>query len=464
VHWIADAIPVEIRQYLPDSGALRVDRNTLLYTLGIALGTGLIFGFAPAFRCWALEVNDGLRENTSRLTGGAAGNRLKNCLIVFEVALALIVLITAGLLTKGLVRMYTSEPGFQPKGLMVAQLALSGSRYSDPKRVEAFYAGVLQQIRRLPGVSSAAAGLLVPYTDSGNYAGYAIDGRPKPDPRDVPSMQLSVVTPGYFSTMGITLLRGRVVSEQDQAESLPVAVINQALARRQWPGEDPVGKRIRYGANFGTVVTIVGVVEDTKGQNETDVFEPEVYLAHRQSPSRNMRIVMRMNSEPQDMASAVRRAVLAVDKGQAVAGVQSMQQMMAQERSPQVIVAQITIFFAVLSLFLGALGIYGVMAYSVAARKREFGIRLALGAAGRDLVTLVVGQGLKLALAGLAIGLIAAFAITRLMKSILYQVSPTDAATFISISVLLLAVALLACYLPARRASTVDPNRALRYE
>ena len=464
VHWIADTIPVDVRQYLPDSGALSVDRNTLLYTLGIALASGLIFGFAPAFRCWTLEVNDGLRENTARLTGGSAGNRLKNGLIVFEVALALIVLITAGLLTKGLVRMYTSAPGFQPNGLMVAQLALSGPRYNDPKRVDAFYAGVLQQIRRLPGVTSAAAGLLIPYTDSGNYAGYAIDGRPQPDPKDVPGMQLSVVTPGYFSTMGITLLRGRAISEQDQADSLPVTVINQALARREWPGEDPVGKRIRYGANFGAVLTIVGVVEDTKGQNETDVFEPEAYLALRQSPSRNMRIVLRLNSEPPDMASALRRAVLAVDKGQAVAAVQSMRQIMAQERSPHVIVSQITIFFALLSLFLAALGIYGVMAYSVAARKREFGIRLALGAAGRDLVSLVLGQALKLALAGLAIGLAAALAVTRLMKSILYRVSPTDAATFVSISVLLLVVALLACYLPARRASTVDPNRALRYE
>jgi len=277
-------------------------------------------------------------------------------------------------------------------------------------------------------------------------------------------MQLSAVTPDYFSTMGIALLRGRVISEQDQAGSPPVAVINQALARRGWPGEDPVGKRIRYGANFAAVVTIVGVVEDTKGQNETDLFEPEAYLAHRQSPFRNMRIVMRMNSEPHDMASAVRHAVLAIDKGQAVASVQSMQQMMAQGRAPQAIVGQITIFFAVLSLFLAALGIYGVMAYSVSARKREFGIRLALGAAGSDLASLVVGQGLKLALAGLAIGLAAAFAVTPLMKSILYQVSPTDAETFVSISVLLLAVALLACYLPARRASAVDPNLALRNE
>jgi len=323
---------------------------------------------------------------------------------------------------------------------------------------------VLQQIRRLPGVASAAAGLLVPFADNGNYAGYAIDGRPRPALKDVPTMQLSAVTPDYFGTMGITLLRGRVISEQDQAGSPPVAVINQALARREWPGEDPVGRRIRYGANFANVVTVVGVVQDTQGQNETDLFEPESYLPHSQFPSRNMRVVMRMNSEPQDMASAVRRAVLAIDKGQAVASVQSMQQMMAQERAPQAIVGQITIFFAVLSLFLAALGIYGVMAYSVAARKREFGIRLALGAAASDLVSLVVGQGLKLALAGLGIGLAAAFALTPLMKSILYQVSPTDAETFLSISVLLLAVALIACYLPARRAAAVDPNRALRNE
>lgn len=464
VHWLAQAIPVEVRQYLPDGGALRVDRNTLLYTLAIALLTGLIFGFSPAFRGWSLDVNDGLKENTSRLSGGAASNRLKNGLIVSEVALALIVLVTAGLLGKGLVRMYTTEPGFQPKGLILARMTLSGSRYADPKRVEAFYAGVLEQIRRLPGVSSAAAGLLLPYDDNGNYVRYAVDGRPRPALGDLPSAQLSVVTPGYFSTMGIALLRGRVISEQDQPGSLSVAVINQAMAQREWPDEDPIGKRIRYGANYATVVTIVGIVRNTKGQNETDVFEPEFYLAHRQSPLRNMRIVMRMNSEPRDIASAVRQAVMAMDKGQAVAAVESMQQMMTVERSPQVIVSQITIFFAVLSLFLAALGIYGVMAYSVATRKREFGIRLALGAAGGDLASLVVGQGLKLALAGLAIGLAAALAVTRLMTSILYDVSPTDAATFIAISILLLAVALLACYLPARRASGVDPNEALRYE
>ena len=464
VHWLAESIPVEVRQYLPDGGALRVDRNTLLYTLGIALVTGLLFGFSPALRSWSLDVNEGLKENAARLSHGVAGNRLKNSLIVSEVALALIVLVTAGLLAKGLIHMYASDPGFQPKGLMVARMTLSGSRYADPKRVEAFYAGVLEQIRRLPGVSSAAAGLLLPYADNGNYVRYAVDGRARPALADLPSAQLSVVTPGYFSTMGIALLRGRVISEQDQAGSLPVAVINQAMAQRDWPGEDPIGKRIRYGANFATVATVAGVVRDTKGQNETDVFEPEAYLPLRQSPYRNMRIVMRMNSEQRDIASAVRQAVMAVDKGQAVAALESMQQMIAVQRAPQVIVSQVTIFFAGLSLFLAALGIYGVMAYSVATRKREFGIRLALGAAGGDLASLVVGQGLKLALVGLAIGLAAALAVTRLMTSILYDVSPTDAATFVSISLLLLAVAVLACYLPARRASSVDPNEALRYE
>ncbi len=464
VHWIAETIPADIRQYLPGSGALRVDRDALFYTLGIALASGVIFGFAPAFRCWALEVNEGLKRSTARVSGSGAGNRIKNCLIVFEVALALIVLVTAALLAKGLMRMYTSEPGFQPKGLMVAQIALSGSRYADPKRVEAFYTGVLDEIRRLPGVKAASAGMLVPFADVGNYTGYAVDGRSRPAPGNVPSTRLDMVAPGYFSTMGIALLRGRAISEYDQADSPRVAVINQELARREFGGEDPVGKRLRLGAGFANVVTVVGVVGDSKGQNETDLIEPQLYLPYRQSPSRNMRIVLRMNSETQDMASALRRAVMAVDKGQAVAGVQSMQKMMAQERSPQIIVSQITIFFALLSLFLAALGIYGVMAYSVAARRREFGIRLALGAAGSDLASLVVGQGLKLALIGLAIGLAAAFGVTRLMKSILYQVSPTDSATFVSISILLLVVALLACYVPARRASTVDPTRALRYE
>ncbi|MBZ5608811.1 MAG: ABC transporter permease [Acidobacteriia bacterium] len=464
VHWIAQAIPAEVHQYLPNAGVLEVDLNTLLYTFGIALVTGLAFGFAPAFRCWAVDVNHGLKETTSRASAGSGGTRLKNCLTVFEVALAMVVLVTAGLLAKGLVRMYSNDPGFQPDGVVAAQISLSGAKYQDPRRVEAFYAQALEQVRLLPGVTSAAAGVLIPYSDTGNNLRYAVDGRPTPAPADLPYVRFDIVSPGYFNALGIALLGGRSFSDQDQAGSLPVAVINQAMARRQWPAEDPVGKRIRYGAKLGNVLTIVGVVRDTKGQNDTDTIQPQAYVPYRQLPARSMRIVLRTNQRSEDIASQIRHAVMAVDKGQSVANVQSLQQIMAQVRSRHVIVGQITIFFAGLSLFLAALGIYGVMAYSVTARNQEFGIRLALGAARSDLASLVVGQGLKLAIAGLTIGLAAALAVTRLMTSILYQVSPNDAATFTLISGLLLAVAALACYLPARRASNVDPNRALRYE
>ena len=464
VHWIAAIIPVKVRQYLPNAGAMGLDTNTLIYTFGIALLTGMIFGFAPAFRCWAVDVQDSLKDSTSRASISREGTHLKNTLIVCEIALALVVLVSAGLLAKGLVRMYATDPGIQPSGLSVAEVSLSSKRYSDPKRAEAFLADVLDQIQRMPGVKSAGACLLLPYSGNGNVTSYVIDGRPTPPPADLLRTRLDVVTPDYFRTMGIALLRGRGLSDQDRADSLPVAVINQAMARRDWPGGDPVGQRIHTGPNLGKALTIVGVVSDTRGQNMNDQIAPQAYIPHRQSPFRSMTIVMRTEAGAQDISSNLRRAVMAIDKDQAVARVQPMREIMDERHAPYIVVAQITVFFASLSLFLAALGIYGVMAYSVAARRREFGIRLALGAAGRDLAALIVRQGLLLALAGLTVGLAAALAVTRLLTSILYEVSPTDVSTFSAISLLLLVVALLACYVPAHRASTVDPNRALRYE
>jgi putative ABC transport system permease protein len=273
-----------------------------------------------------------------------------------------------------------------------------------------------------------------------------------------------MVSPAYFATMGIPLLRGRTFSDQDQADSPEVAIINQTMARRNWPNQDPLGQRIRRGANMDRIVTVVGVVGDTSGQDDLDKRYPEIYFPYQQSPADGMSLMLRTGSGLPDLAAGIRRVVSAVDKSQAVLRIEPMQQMMIERRAPYVILSQVASFFAVLSLFLAALGIYGVMAYSVAARKQEFGIRLALGAAGDNLVSLVLGQGMKLTLLGLAIGLAAAFGITSLMSSILYQVSPTDAPTFTLFSLILLVVAALACYLPARRASRIEPTRALRYE
>jgi putative ABC transport system permease protein len=464
VRWIAEAIPADVRGWLPNYGNLHVDTATLCYTLGIGLVTGLLFGLAPAFHCWRLDVNTVIKENAARHSGSSAGSRVKNCLIVFETSLALVVLVAAGLLAKGLVKMYARDLGFKPDGLITARMVLSDSRYSDPKRIDEFKNAVLEQARTLPGVRAAAIDTFPPYGGDTSAVPYAIDGRPLPGPADRPFAFVDIVSPDYFETMGIPVMRGRAFTDRDRADSPPVVVINQTMAQRNWPNQDPLGQRTRRGINANTIATVVGVVGDTSGQDDLDTRHPQIYFPCHQSPSQNFALILRTSGGSPDVATGIRRAVNSADKSQAVLRIESMEQLMIGRRAPFVIVGQVASFFAVLSLFLAALGIYAVMAYSVAVRKQEFGIRLALGAAGRSLILLVVRQGLKLTVIGLVIGLAAAFGIANLMSSMLYQVSPTDAQTFTLISLLLLAVAVLACYLPARRAVRIDPTRALRYE
>ncbi|HYL38687.1 MAG TPA: ABC transporter permease [Bryobacteraceae bacterium] len=464
VNWIAQSIPVTFRAYLPNMGRLEVDLPVLIYTLGIGLLTGLLFGFAPAFRCWRIDANRGLKESTSRLSTGAGGGRFRNCLIVSQVSLALVVLVASGLLVKGLVRMYSSDPGFNQHGLLTARVMLSNAKYEDSKRSDAFVSEVLNNIRALPGVTSAGAATFIPYSGSDGHTTYVVDERPTPPPGSLPFVSLDRVTPDYFSSTGIAVLRGRAFTEKDTADAAPVMIINQTMARRNWPHEDPVGRQIHWGAKLDRVATIVGVVRDTKGFSDTDTLEPQSFVPEHQQPGRSVMFTIRSASSGSVFSRDIERAVLAADKDQPVTSIRFMEDLMAEREAPFLIVGQVTALFSALTLFLAALGIYGVLAYSVAARRQEFGIRMALGAARRDLLGLVVGQGLKLAVAGLAIGLAAALAVTRFMASILYQVSPTDAATFLLISALLLAVAGLASYLPARRASNLDPTRALRYE
>jgi putative ABC transport system permease protein len=464
VHWIAESIPYNFRPFLPNEGRLQVDLPTFLYTLGISVTMGLLFGFAPAFHCWRIDVNDALKESTSRSAGNAFGSRLKNWLIVSEISLTMVVLVASGLLIKGLVRMYASDPGFHPAGLVTAPITLSNSKYADLKLADAFYRDVLERIAAKPGIQSVAAASFLPYSGSASSAFYAIDGRPSPSPGSIPFFSLVRVTPGYFSVMGQTILRGREFSERDNRDASPVIIINQTMARRNWPNEDPVGRRIRYGAKLDRVATIVGVVVDTEGMNDPSISVPVGFLPQHQLPGRSLLLVLRTNPNKVDIAAEIEQAVLTLDKEQPVSDVRTMEDLMAERQSPFRIVGEVTLLFSGLALFLAALGIYGVVAYSVAARRQEFGIRMALGAARRDVLSLVVSQGLKLALIGLAIGVVGSLAVTRFMESILYHVSPTDAPTFAFISLLLLVVAALACYFPARRASNADPTQALRCE
>jgi putative ABC transport system permease protein len=462
-HAIEASIPQASRAFLPNFGSVAVEWPALLYTLAIAIVAGLVFGFAPAFQVRRTDVNHGLKES-ARSSSGSRGIRLKNALIVAELSLALVVLVASGLLVKGLVRMYASDTGFQPNGLVTTYITLSDAKYADLQRAESFFRESLEKLRSLAGVTAASMGWSVPYSGNESMTRYAVEGRALPPPTEAPSTMFQAVSPDYFATMGIPLLTGRMLSEQDKSDSLPVVLINQTMAKLHWPGGDPVGQRLRYGQLLGRSVTIAGVVRDTNGMNEHDLPAPMLFFPYPQLPSRGMTVILRSALPLSTLAAAVRGVVKSVDANQPIAELETIDQLIDIQRAPSRIIVQATSFFAALSLFLAAMGTYAVMAYAVAARRQEFGIRMALGAARRDLLSLVLGQGLKLAAGGLLVGLAASYGVMRLLGFMFYHVSPSDPPTFLGITILLLAVAALACYLPARRASTIDPTTALRYE
>ena len=459
--WIARAIPADVRQYLPDQAVLSMDARALLYTLVVGAVTGLLFGFAPAMTCRRIDVSQALKEGSFRVAGG----RFRNVLIVAEVSLALVVLVASGLLINGLLRMRTAQPGFDPRGVVTASVALTKPRPgSESLSAPAFFEAAIARLAAEPGVVAAAATTMLPFSGDDHSAIFTTSAGSAPAQADIHGAQFAVITPDYFRALGIRLLRGRALTEFDRAGNPDVAIVNQAFARMEWPGQEAIGRRIRVGAGFQRVLTVVGLVKDTQGQNELDVAVPEFFMSYRRSIAKSMSLVVRPASPTWNASAGFRRAVAAVDAAQAVSSLETMDQMMASQRAPYVIVGQITACFAAIALFLAGIGIYGVMAYSVNARRREFGIRMALGAARGNVVSLVVRQGFRLALTGVVIGLAGAFGVTRLMAFMLYHVDPNDFPTFAFTSGLLAAIAMLACYIPARRAAGEDPARVLRYE
>jgi putative ABC transport system permease protein len=459
--WIARSIPVNLRQYLPNQADLSIDSRALLYTLAVGAVTGLVFGLAAALNCRGIDVSRGLKEGVFP----AAGGRIRSTLVIAEVSLALVVLVAAGLLVNGLLRMRAAPPGFEPHGLFTAGVRLVHPRTgSDTASGPAFFQAVIDRLRATPGVIDAAASTQLPFSGDEQATNYTTDADPVPGRAAIRSARLSVVTPRYFSVLGIPVLRGRGLSERDRAGSPDVVLVNQAFAKTEWPGQDPVGQKLRIGFSFQRTVTVVGMVRDTQGQNETDLPAPEFYMSFLQAPPSGMALVVRARYAAWNASAEIRRAVAAADPAQAVSEIMSMEELMTMQRANWVIIGQITACFAAIALFLAGIGIYGVMAYSVNARRREFGVRMALGAASSNVVSLVVRQGLRLALIGLLIGLAGAAAVTRLMAFMLYHVSPGDFPTFALTSLLLIAVAAVACYVPARRAARSDPARVLRYE
>ncbi|MDT7603415.1 MAG: hypothetical protein QOF61_1412 [Acidobacteriota bacterium] len=446
---------------------ITVDVKVLVFTLLVSLLTGLIFGLAPAMQATKFNLNETLKEGGRDSAAGSRGNRIRSVLVVSEVALSLILLIGAGLLINSFLHLRHVDPGFRTGNLLTMSVALPLQKYPDAARQSAFYTEMIRRVEALPGVRSAAVTSQIPLTKQGDSVGVRIEGRPEPAPGEENIVATRVVSPHYFQTMGIQLLRGRAFGDEDRADAPAVAVISDAMARRYWPGEDPLGKRICPGKpqSPDDWITIVGVVNDVRQFGLDAELKPQIYLPYQQSDYFSPRhLVVGTNVEPQSLAATVRGTVWEIDRDQPVSNITTMEEVFSESIARQRFSMLLLGVFGVVALLLAAVGIYGVMSYSVAQRTHEIGIRMALGAQKWDVLKLAVGQALKLVMIGVAVGLAASMVLTRVMSSLLFGVSSTDPATFAIISLVLVGAGVLASYIPARRATKVDPMIALRYE
>jgi len=450
---------------IPRANEITLDWRVMLFTFGVAILTGVLFGIVPAIQTAKADLHETLKEG-GRSAASTTKQWVRSALVVVEIAMALAVLVGAGLLVKSFLRVQQVNPGFNPQGLLTMHLSLPAFKYQDAPRRASFYKQLLNDIRALPGVQSAGAVSVLPLSGSGSSGSFRIEGRDVPQGQSLPHGARWAATPEYFKTMGIPIVRGRYFEERDTADSTPVVIIDEALAQKYWPGEDPVGKRITFqgGPNNPIWREVVGIVGHVKFIDLEGESRAQYYIPHQQISQPGMAIVVRTQGDPNALAGVVRGVVRSADKELPIFRMRTMDQFVADAMAQRRFAMLLIGIFAGLAMLLAAVGLYGVMAYSVTQRTHELGLRMALGAQGSDVLKLVVKQGMTLAGAGLALGVAGALALSRLMKTLLFNVSATDPLIFVAIAATLAAVALLACFLPARRATKVDPMVALRYE
>jgi putative ABC transport system permease protein len=459
--WGIDLLPSLNPADLPRLTAIGINSSVLLFTLGISVLTGSLFGLAPALQM--SNLNRSLKEGGRGTLGDPRGKRLRAALVVIEIALSLVVLIGAGLLVKSMVRLLQVDPGFGAENLLTANVALV--QFKDPQRRAAVQREIIDRISQIPGVQAAGGGTGLPPNNAGRGTRFAVQGMPDEDGNARFSYFIAI-SPDYFRALGTPLVEGRTFTERDDASSPKVVIISEMMARNLFPNESAVGKRLQLinPEQSNEWREIVGVAGDVRYSGLNDSNPSTIYTPFAQTPFLWNYLMIRANGLPDTLAQNVRQAVSSVDATVEAAGFQTMDQLISQTVAQPRFYTILLGAFAFLALALAAVGIYGVMAYAVAQRTHEIGVRMALGASWRDVLMMVIKQGMILALSGVALGLLAAYGLTRLMSNLLFDVRATDPMTFVVISLMLIGVALLACFIPARRATKVDPIVALRYE
>ncbi len=449
---------------IPHLESVRPDHTVLLFTLIVATMTGILFGLSPAILASRVKLDEALKHSTSRSTLGHPQHRIRNVLVTTEIALAVVLLIGAGLLARTFIYLITVNPGFDPHHLLTLRITVSGNEYSKPEQQTAFYGQLLERVKALPAIQSADAGSGLPLLGWGSLRGTDVEGQPEAPPGLCPDVPCDAVSPGYFRTLRIPLIAGRAFSEQDRQGAPQVAIVNQAFARQFFPDQNVIGRHVRAGARTGPWREIIGIMGNVRQLGPDRAEAPEIYIPYLQEPASDMDVVLRAAGDPLNSAADVKAAVRAVDASQPAYDVATMEQRLSESIAPQRFNTLLVGTFALLALGLGAIGIYGVLAYSVARRTHEIGIRMALGARRGNVIKLVVGEGFKLTLIGVGLGIAGALVLTRFLTSLLYDVKPTDPLTFVVVSLVLIAVALAASYIPARWAAKVDPMTTLRCE
>ncbi len=466
--WSDGALSSITGHFVPRAGEIHVDITVLGFTALIALASGTVFGLVPALHMSRAGITQPLNESGRSGTESANQGLVRGALIVSEVALALILLIGSGLLLQTLWRLQKVDPGFNKEHLVTFELTLPNAKYKDPD-IPRFYRNLLERIRAVPGVQSASAGFGLPMTDNAIRVSLQIMERPLPEAQR-PNADAHVVAMDYFKTMEVPLIKGRDFNENDKGKSTRVVVVNQTFAKKFYPNEDPIGKQIQTGLGFGgphsskVVLQIIGVVADVKQQGLGEDTEPAIYYPTSQGPINDVNVVVRTSVATDALVPALRQQVWSLDKDLPLLDVHTMSAYVDESIAPQRLNGLLLGVFAALAFVLTAIGLYGVISYSVAQRTREMGIRMALGAQRGSILKMVIRQGMTLAIIGVVTGLCGAFALTRVISSMLFGVRATDSLTFICVSLMLLGIAVIASYIPALRATRIDPVIALRYE